>query len=195
MRIRKTLFFAWIAVAAAAALPAQSFGVGATIGLVNDISRDSTFDGFKHSDVNGWVDYEMEESMLLRLTYGSMRTTQTNFTGRTAPTSGGELTEAEFKERVNYGTVGVSYLFWEGFFTSAIFAGIGGYGIRPDTVPAQMQPLADRDETVFGWHAGLDGDFRLMKHLSLVLRFTYHNVSAHPHRQWVTADTGLVAKF
>ncbi|MFY9552759.1 MAG: outer membrane beta-barrel protein [Thermoanaerobaculia bacterium] len=194
MRIRKTLFFAWIAVAAAAALPAQSFGVGAAVGLVNDISGTATLDGFKHSEVNGWVDYKMEESTLLRLTYGSMRTTQTN-SGSVVTTPDGPAMIPLIKERVDYGTVGVSYLFWEGFFTSGVFAGIGGYGIRPDAVPADIEPHADRDETVFGWHAGLDGDFRLIKHLSLVLRFTYHNVSAHPHRQWVTANTGLMAKF
>ena len=89
----------------------------------------------------------------------------------------------------------MSYLFFEGFFTSGLFAGIGGYGIRPDAVPPAAEPYADRDETVFGWHAGADGEFKIAKNVGLVIRLTYHNISAHPHRQFVNADGGVVARF
>jgi hypothetical protein len=194
---RRSLWLAASVLAGASALRAQDWGVGATVGLVNDVSTNATFDAFNHSEVTAWVDYEMERNILLRGTFGSMRTTQT-FSESTVDTPSGPATLPLIKERVNYYTVGVSYLFWEGFYTSGVFAGIGGYHIKPDqseNIPSEFDPFLDRNETVFGWHAGLDGDFRLMKHLSLVLRFAYHNVSAHPHRQWVTADTGLVAKF
>jgi outer membrane protein with beta-barrel domain len=195
--IRRTLLVVALCLCGTAAMHAQYWGVGATVGLVNDVSVDGTFDGFKRSEVTGWVDYKMEQHTLLRGTFGWMRTTQTN-SENTVTTPDGPLTLPLVKERVNYGTVDVSYLFWEGFYTAGVFGGIGGYHIKPDeseTLSPEFDPYLDRNETVFGWNLGLDGDFRLMKHLSLVIRFTYHNVSAHPHRQWVTADTGLVAKF
>ena len=47
----------------------------------------------------------------------------------------------ELEESVRYGIVSVSYLFWEGYFTSGLFAGIGGYGMRPDPVPARSRAL------------------------------------------------------
>jgi hypothetical protein len=184
------------AMTAAEALPAsaQRYGIGGAVGIVNDVSSDATFSGFDWGEANGWFEYRMEESTVLRLTYGSMWTQQSR-SGAVVTTPDGTVTLPELDENVNYGIVSVSYLFWEGFFTSGLFAGIGGYGIRPDPVPPEAEPYADEDETVFGWHAGADGEFQVHKQLGVLLRFTYHNVSAHPHRQFVNADAGLVFRF
>ena len=184
------------AMTAAVALPAsaQRYGIGGAVGIVNDVSSDATFSGFDWGEANGWFEYRMEESTVLRLTYGSMWTQQSR-SGAVVTTPDGTVTLPELDENVNYGIVSVSYLFWEGFFTSGLFAGIGGYGIRPDPVPPDAEPYADEDETVFGWHAGADGEFQVHKQLGVLLRFTYHNVSAHPHRQFVNADAGLVFRF
>lgn len=178
----------------AAAARAQSFGLGISLGLPNDVGNEVRVGNFDHSEVTGWVDYRLEPSTLLRLTYGNMRTQQAR-SQSVIQTPTGPLTLPEFKERIEYGTLGVSYLFWEGFYTSGIFAGVGVYGIRPDSVAPEIEPYADDRETVFGWHAGLDGEFRLFEHLSLALRLTYHNVTAHPHRQFLNADAGFVTRF
>ncbi len=180
--------------AAAATARAQSFGLGISVGLPNDVATEVRLDNFDHSEVTGWFDYRLEPGAILRLTYGNMRTRQAN-SRSVIETVPGPFALPEFKSRIEYGTVGVSYLFWEGFYTSGIFAGIGGYGIRPDAVAPELAAYADRRETVFGWHGGLDGEFRLLRRLSLVLRFTYHNISAHPHRQFINADAGFVARF
>ena len=195
MKIIRTALAACVA-AAAVGRPAaaQVFAVGGSAGIVNDVSSDVEFSGFKWGEATGWFEYKFEESAVLRLTYGSMWTQQSR-SGATVATPDGSLTLPELDERVGYGIVSVSYLLWEGFFTSGLFAGIGGYGIRPDAVPEVAQPYADRDETVFGWHAGADGEFRVWKNVSLVIRLTYHNISAHPHRQFVNADGGVVARF
>ncbi|HEY3203939.1 MAG TPA: hypothetical protein VGL03_09795 [Thermoanaerobaculia bacterium] len=169
---------------------AQSWGVGGAAGLVNDIDERFALDGFKRSEVNGWIEYRMDQLSILRLTYGSMRTRARN-AGAVLPS----VTIPDYKERVNYATVGVSYLLWEGFYTSGLFAGIGGYHVKPDSLPPELAAFRDRDETVFGFHAGVDGEFRLVKHLGLVGRLTYHNISAHPHRQFLNADAGLVGRF
>ena len=178
----------------AASATAQNFGLGISLGLPNDVSDEVHLDNFDHSEVTGWVDYRIAQSTLLRLTYGNMRTRQAR-SQTVVQTPTGPVTLPEFKERIEYGTLGVSYLFWEGFYTSGVFAGVGVYGVRPDSVPPDIAEHADEHETVFGWHAGLDGEFRLYHHLSLVLRLTYHNFAAHPHRQFLNADAGFVARF
>ncbi len=178
----------------AATARAQSFGLGVALGLPNDVGNEVRLDNFDHSEVVGWLDYRLEDSALLRLTYGNMRTRQSN-SQLVIPTPVGAIVVPEMKERVEYGTLGVSYTFFEGFYRSGMFAGIGAYHIRPDAVAPDFATYADRRETVFGWHGGLDGEFRLMQRLSLVLRFTYHNISAHPHRQFINADGGFVTRF
>ncbi len=180
----------------ALALPAraQMWGLGATYGSVNDVSHSFTFDGFNPSEYTIFLDYRMEKQTLLRMTYGSMWTQQSQ-AGQTETTPDGTVTVPGFKERINYGTVDAVYHFWEDFYTAGLFAGIGVYGINPQPVPPEYAAYQDLDETVFGWNAGADGEFRVASHLSIVLRITYHNVSAHPHRQFFNADAGFVAKF
>jgi outer membrane protein with beta-barrel domain len=194
VQICKRILLVLACAAAAATARAQSFGLGISVGFPNDVSNEVRLENFDHSEVTGWFDYRLEPSAILRLTYGNMRTRQTN-SQSVIETPTGPFTLPEFKERIEYGTVGVSYLFWEGFYTSGMFAGVGAYGIRPDAVAEEIAAYADQRETVFGWHAGLDGDFRLFQRLSLVLRFTYHNISAHPHRQFINADAGFVVRF
>jgi Outer membrane protein beta-barrel domain len=192
--VRTALLACAMTAVGALSVRAQNFGIGGAAGIVNDVSTGATFSDFQWGEANGWFEYKMEPNTVLRLMYGSMWTQQSR-SGAVVTTPDGTLTLPELDENVNYGIVSVSYLFWEGFFTSGLFAGIGGYGIRPDPVPPEAEPYADEDETVFGWHAGVDGEFQVHKQLGLVLRFTYHNVSAHPHRQFLNADAGVVFRF
>jgi hypothetical protein len=184
----------------AAPAAAQSWGVGGTAGLVNRIDRTFTLGGFNRSEATAWVDYRVESQTLLRLTYGSMRTRASNSQlTLTIPGGGGappaSVTLPAYKERIEYLTVGASYLIRESFYTSGLFAGIGGYHLQPDAVAPAFAPFRDLNEKVFGWHVGLEGELRLVKYLGLVARLTYHNIAAHPHRQFVNADAGLAARF
>ncbi len=195
MKIIRTALAAGVALAALARpAAAQRFAVGGSAGAVNDVSSGVAFSGFKWGEATGWFEYRMEESTVLRLTYGSMWTQQSK-SESTVATPDGDVTLPKLDERIGYGIVSVSYTLWEGFFTSGLFAGIGGYAIRPDAVPPEAQPFADEHETVFGWHTGADGEFRVWKNVALVIRLTYHNVSAHPHRQFFNADGGVVVRF
>ena len=173
---------------------AQSFGIGGSAGIANDVGGDVEFSGFKWGDANGWFEYKFEKWAAFRLTYGNMWTQQSK-SNSVQTTPDGTVEVPELDENVRYGIASVSYLFWEGFFTSGLFAGIGGYGMRPSEVPGEFEEFADPKETVFGWHAGVDGEFQVTKQVGIVLRFTYHNVSAHPHREFVTADAGAVFRF
>ena len=196
--VRRTLLLCAVAAGLAGTAPmpvfAQSFGIGGAAGIVNDVSGDVEFSGFKWGDANGFFEYKIEKSTVFRATYGSMWTQQSK-SESVVTTPDGPVTLPEMNESVRYGIVSVSYLVWQGYFTSGLFAGIGGYGIRPAAVPVDLEPYADPEETVFGWHAGVDGEFQVSRQVGVVLRFTYHNVSAHPHRQFVTADGGAVFRF
>jgi hypothetical protein len=99
------------------------------------------------------------------------------------------------KERIDYTTVGVSYQFWEGDYTSGIFGGVGGYKIDPDPAPARFSAFRDASETVWGWHIGVDGDLRVFARLSIVGRVTYHNVRTDTVRSLLTANAGAVFRF
>ncbi|MEP6993586.1 MAG: outer membrane beta-barrel protein [Acidobacteriota bacterium] len=164
---------------------AQNFGVGVSGGWVNDVGQDFHLNNFNPSEVTGWADYRFEDNALLRFTCGSMRT-QVSDRG-TVAVPGEE--DRESKERIQYYTLGVTYLFSEGFFTSGLLGGIGGYHVKPDA------PGPDVTETAFGWHLGTEAIFKVYKNFGVVARLTYHNVSAHPHRQFVNLDAGVLARF
>ena len=159
--------------------------------------RDVEFSGFEWGDANGWFEYRIEKSDVFRATYGNMWTQQVEVANRSSTTPDGPVTLPEIDESMRYGTVGVSYLFWEGFFTSGLFAGIGGYGIRPDPGRPSRSRAVRRTGTrrSSGGTRASTANSGCSAHLGVVLRFTYHNVSAHPHRQFVTADGGAVFRF
>jgi len=191
---RKALFPILCGFALAAPARSQNWGVGATYGSVNNVANEFTLSGFKPSEYTIWVDYAVEKDVWLRLQYGSMWTPQA-FAGQTIQTPTGTATVPGTKERINYFDVDVSYHFWEGFFTSGIFLGIGGYGFNPEAMPAEFVSYQGKDQTVFGLSVGVEGEFRVTKVFGAVLRLTYHTIWADPHRQFLNADAGVVARF
>lgn len=191
MSIRK----AWIvglfaATALARAAQSQTFGIGATYGSVNDVSNSFALEGFKPSEYTVFGDFNFEKEALLRMTYGSMWTEQSQ---------SGQVVNGVFvpsaKEHVNYLTLDASYLFVESFYTAGLFGGIGGYQYKPEPMPAGFEQFQDPDAKYFGFNLGVDGEFRVTKSVGIVLRLTYHNFAAHPRRQFFNADGGLVARF
>jgi hypothetical protein len=173
---------------------AEDWAVGASIGLVNDVESRFRLDDFDPRDGNAWVDFRLEDRVLLRGTLGSMKTRGDN-AGRVVEVDEEEIVLPDLKERIDYTTVGVSYQFWEGDYTSGIFAGVGGYKIDPDPAPAGFSAFRDASETVWGWHIGVDGDLRVLARLSIVGRVTYHNVRTDTVRSLLTANAGAVFRF
>lgn len=196
----RSLILAAAAAAAAWALCAapafaQTWGAGVSLGLVDDVSHRFAVDDFRSRDFSGFVDYETEPSVLVRGTFGSLRTTGAN-SERTVTTSGGVTEVApRLTSRVDYGTLGVSYEFLQGDSRSGIFAGIGGYKVKPDAAPAGFEEFRDPSTTVFGWHFGVDGNFRLVSRLFGLVRLTVHGFNAGGQRKILTADAGLAYRF
>ncbi len=185
-----------LAVAGICAAPAlaQDWGIGASIGLVNDVEQNFRLDEFDTNDGNAWVDFRLEERVILRGMLGSMKAKGDN-AGEVVEIDGDDVVLPDLEVRIDYATVGVSYQFWEGDYTSGIFGGIGGYKIDPDPAPSGLSGFRDASETVFGWHIGLEGDLRVLSRLSLIGRLTFHHVISESHRSLLTANAGAVFRF
>jgi hypothetical protein len=159
---------------AAASGIAQDWSVGATYGAVNDVAGGLRLGNFHPHDASGWADYRLEPHVLLRASYVTMQATNA---------------DAE-RLGINAVTLGVSYTAFEGFYTSGFFAGIGGYHIRTRATSTALTTSTDQKETAFGFHAGVDGDFKIVKHVSAVGRLTFHGVPSS--KRWLlVASAGL----
>jgi len=174
---------------------AQSWGAGVTIGAVNDIENHFHWEDFKPKDINGSIEFEAQEKVIVRVTYGEMRAKGENAGKTFTLPSGSDVTLPDLVNDIRYGMVGVSYEFWEGSYSSGIFAGIGGYKIEPRTVEQEIANYRDQRETSFGWHVGVEGGVRVVKHLSLVLRLTCHRILTSSNRTLLTANGGLTFRF
>jgi hypothetical protein len=171
-------------------------GVGATIGLVNDVGGRFQIDEFKSKDVNLWVDYEVQAKVLVRAMLGTLRVKGAN-AGKdvTLPAGGAPVTLPDLTEHIDYATLGVSYQFAEGGYTSGLFAGFGGYKVRPDSAPADVANYRDQRETAYGWHGGVEGGMQIVPRLSFLLRLTYHSIRSESGRSLLTANAGFGYRF
>jgi hypothetical protein len=175
---------------AAAGGRAQDWTIGATYGLANDIENRFRLDAFTPHEITAWVDYRLEPRTLLRTSYVDITTSADR--SLSVPDSPPPQPIPTRPISIHALTVGVSYLAWEGFFTSGIFAGIGGYRIVPDSNP-DLAPYLDVKETAFGFHAGVDGDLRLTRHISAVGRLTLYGILSRSKRWIFAASVGLAA--
>jgi len=193
--IRKILGIA-VALVGILAMPAlaEDWAVGASLGVVNDVERSFRLDEFHPRDGNAWVDFRLEERVILRGTFGSMKVNGDN-AGRTAVVGNSAVVLPDLRTRMDYATVGVSYQFWEGDYTSGVFGGIGGYKVNPDPSPQDITNFRDRNETVLGWHFGVDGDLRVLTRLSIVGRITFHYVVSESKRSLLAANIGAAYRF
>ena len=192
--IRKLLFALVVLAVSTAPALAQEWGVGASVGLVNDVQHRIRLDRFDPRDASAWVDFQLEDRVLLRGTMGSMKIRGSK-AGQFADVSGHPVVLPDLNERVHYVNVAVSYQYWEGDFTSGIFGGIGGYRVDPDSVASELEGFRDPKETVFGLHAGLDGDLRVFSRLSIVGRITFHKLFTDTNRSLLTANAGAAFRF
>ena len=173
----------------------ETFGVGATVSSVNSVDHGFHLDDFDTVDWNAWAQYQLESGVQLRGTFGSLKVRGHNG-GRSAVLDDGTtVTLPDLEDRIRYGLVTVAYEFRERGWTSGLFAGVGAYGIDPDSADATVESFRDKKETVWGFHLGLDADVRVWKSLSVVGRLTMHIPQTKPQRRILTAGAGLLYRF
>jgi hypothetical protein len=189
------LFLILFAAAASARAQTGGWGVGASGGVVAAAETEFHFDQFHRSDVNGWVDYDIERQVLLRATLGRMHVAAYN-AGRTVTIDGSPVDVPEdLRDRIDYATLGVEYNFVGPAWTSGVIAGLGVYDVKAGDAGELPPVVADRSETVWGLHVGLDAQLIVWHTLSLVGRVTVHVPQTNPHRVLVAANAGVAYRF
>jgi hypothetical protein len=189
------LAFAVALAPVASAAFAQEWSVGATYGLVNDVKHTFQLGNFHPRDVSAWIDYAVEPAVFLRASYVGIQTTGDNADRLLSVTPGQPPVQMpHFKVAIDAVTLGVSYTLFEGFYTSGVFAGLGGYRIRPTAPPPEFAAFQDRHETAFGFHAGIDGNFRIHKNVSAVARLTYYGILSSSKRSLLSASAGIAIR-
>jgi hypothetical protein len=198
VRILRTapLFVVALALGSGAALAqASALGVGASGGLVDSAERNFRFSEFDRSDVNLWLQYALEEQVMLRATAGRMNVAAHN-AGEPVTTSGGTVVgPGDLRDRIDYGLLSTSYEFVETAWMSGLFGGVGIYRIRPSVPAGDLAVTADENETVWGLHVGVDAQVTVSRTLAVVGRLTAHFPQTNPHRTLITADAGLSYRF
>lgn len=190
----RSLWMSLLALAVASTAVAQQWGLGASYGWFTDIEQKFRLDQFHSPNWEGWIESRLGEDVALRGTYGSMRVRGDNV-GATIVAGGSPVVMPEYRDGIRYVTFGVSYLFAEGPFTTGLFAGIGGYAIRPEAVTPLLNPYRDQRERVFGWHAGVEGSLHVYRGLGLTGRLAYHGILSQTRRSLLVASTGAVYRF
>jgi hypothetical protein len=130
----------------------------------------------------------------VRVTYGKMRILGDNV-GQVVDIGGVPVVMPEYRDRLQYFTLDVSYFLRMGPLTSGLFAGIGGYGIRPESISPELDFARDQRERVFGWNAGADGELHLYRGLAMVGRVTVHGILSETKRYLLVTSVGLVYRF
>lgn len=183
-----------LAAASAARAQSQAWGVGVSGGAVAAAETSFHIDDFHRSDVSAWVDYTLEDQVILRATVGRMHVAAHN-AGETVADAPGAVVPADLRDRIDYGLLSVSYNFVETAWTSGAFAGVGAYRIYPGIPAGAAAAGADKDESVWGFHVGLDSEVRVWRGLGILGRITVHIPQTNPHRVLVAADAGLSYRF
>lgn len=170
----------------------NEWGVGASGGVVAAADSEFHFNDFHRSDLNAWIDYEVENQVLLRLTGGRMHVAAHD-AGRSVTVGGSTFdVPGDLRDRIDYGTLSVAYEFVESAWRSGAFGGFGAYRVYPGALPALV---GDRSETAWGFHVGLDAEVTVWRTLGFVGRVTVHVPQTSPHRVLVAADAGLAYRF
>ncbi|HKB70459.1 MAG TPA: hypothetical protein VKH46_06405 [Thermoanaerobaculia bacterium] len=195
LRIAPLFFVAIVLSSGAARAQASVFGVGASGGLVDSAERNFRFSEFDRSDVNLWLQYAVEEQVVLRGTVGRMNVAAHNAGQSVGSGDTAVVGPEDLRDRIDYGLLSTSYDFVESAWTSGLFGGVGIYRIRPGVPAGDLAVAADKDETVWGLHAGVDAQLTVWRTLAVVGRITAHFPQTKPHRTLITADAGLSYRF
>jgi hypothetical protein len=92
--------------------------------------------------------------------------------------------------KLEYVTIGGEYRTHEGFYTSGLFLGLGGYRLDGST-PSRRE---EQDEA-FGLAFGVTADFPLTRHFSVGLQLTAHYIDFDNQQLFATGLGGISVRF
>jgi len=177
--LRRALLLAAV-LAVPSSLHAQSFAVGGNIFAVNDVGSAAITSGFQTwgGSVFGELTLDRHVVFQVRGERFSVRGS-----GMGAPNI-----------RINAATVTVAYLFSEDWFSAGLFAGFGGYFLRPAS-PGPGEEVVDRNEEAFGFCGGLITIFEMGPRWDVRVHGMGHLIRSNASRKPIEIGLGLAYHF
>ena len=162
------------------AAPAQTFGLGAGGGIVNDSKTLESLDDFSTGAGYAYLEMLRQPSVLL----------QGRYTRMSLPPAA----EGGFDTDVDAATLSVAYLFNEGWWKAGFVGGAGAYFLRSQTVSLDQIPT-DTKESVFGFNGGLLTIFAVSPRLDVRLEANWHLIQDEDKRQPLVVSASATWKF
>lgn len=197
MRPIRRLAASLIFLAAASSAPAQigpprtmgfPFAVGAGGEFVNDTGSAADVEAFSNGAWHAFGELVLEKGVLLQARYMAFSLPGTPV----VPPFGVPTSAPDVKVRA--GIMSVGYVFREPWWDAGFVAGVGVYGLSPNT-PTGDQASADVAETVIGWHAGLLAIFHVATRWDLRLEATGYLLRTDQDHKPITIGGSVAYHF
>ena len=172
--------FLLAALVAPARLHGQSFALGGGVSVVNDVGSAAITSGFQT-----WGGHAFGELVLDKGVVFQLRASRFTVRGSGSGAPNIPITAA---------TATVSYLFGEEWFKAGLFAGLGGYFLRPNS-PGPGEEVVDENEDAFGWTGGLVTIFEMGAKWDLRLEGAGHLIRTSASRKPLEIGIGVAYHF
>lgn len=164
---------------------AQDFAVGAGGMIVNDIGHETALSSFARAGGYAFFEGVVDDSDVVLQARGS-------YFGLRGSKDENDVRGPELD--VGALTLSVGYLVKQGWFTGGLYAGIGGYAVRPEDA-VEGQPVLDRKQTVFGFNGAAVGIFRLARRWDARVELSGHFIKSQVDHKPVMLTGGVAYRF
>jgi hypothetical protein len=97
-----------------------------------------------------------------------------------------------FRPQLDYATISGEYRFFENWYDSGLFLGLGAYRLRGNR---DGFGGSEDEETSVGLTGGVTGEFELTHHVSLLAELAGHYADLDQAQLFATAQAGFAVKF
>jgi hypothetical protein len=165
---------------AAPAARAQTFGVGAGGGILNDAGSAEDLKNFSTGAFFAYGEMVLDEGILMQVRYTRMQ----------LPPSGENGPNID----VDAATITIAYLFNQDWWRAGFVAGAGGYWLNPRS-PSEGQVETDRAQSVSGLTGGLLTIFAVNPRLDIRLEAMGNLIRDENRRKPVIVGASVTWKF
>jgi len=163
---------------------AESYGIGARIGLAMDASSGVDVTKLEDKNFELQLHAEVEPGVLLRLRLNRMNVEAL------APKHNGDPRDPSGRfEKIG---MDIEYQFAMNYYVSGVFIGAGYYRFRSDE---DRLPLWDDGHKHFGYYGGVNGWFEVSPGWAVVPEISVDHVNNEKPRTFAGASLGIVYRF
>ena len=164
----------------APAAPAQTFGLGAGGGILNDAGSAEDLENFSTGAFFAYGEMVLDEGILMQVRYTRMQ----------LPPSG----ENGPRIDVDSATITIAYMFNQDWWKAGFVAGAGGYWLNPKS-PGEGQVQTDRAQSVSGLTGGLLTIFSVNARFDIRLEAMGNLIRDENRRKPVVVGASATWKF